>query len=582
MIWRVKPALDRQTWLEELGRRLVWYFPAAQVKEILSDYEEQFDEGHDHCKTQAEIIQALGTPAEAAALLLEEEPSARMNGLRQTGLWAAALGLCCAFLWVCLMNSMSLGLLWTGVFLGLPLTASALFLLIRGPARVALEDSPQRHVSPAVVWVAPAVLTLAGAVEKVVLYIASVQVFPRLSETELDRIGRSLRYGNGLFWLALMLVLALLALWLLVRSASVSIRYFPGVIHAFGAMESVLFQWTYFTSIYVEGEVHPMVDLLLRLLPYCTGLLTALVFQRWVDRSRPLPRCFQDGAVTWQDWRHRLGVCLLGWYDAAQAMEVLEDYQEQYDLGREQGKTEAAALSAMGRPEAVVRDLLKEDRKARLRRRKRWPWVVMCVLAGWLLLGLMRAFELGGWGLGWWYQQNSVRTGMTAVVLGAVSLFVLLHVRERAAVEKRFPASRRPTVWPYLLPFLATVLTTVFLVYLISTADVSPGTAVPDRMYMIYIIECSVLLLLPLLLWTLARCSSGSIRYFPAVPQIAGSFAQVLCAGIRLSAMDIEALSWNTSETLRAFFHCLLPYLAGLACSLAVWLILRAAGKKRG
>ncbi len=29
-----EPALTRQAWLNELGRQLVWYFPAAQVKDI--------------------------------------------------------------------------------------------------------------------------------------------------------------------------------------------------------------------------------------------------------------------------------------------------------------------------------------------------------------------------------------------------------------------------------------------------------------------------------------------------------------------------------------------------------------------
>lgn len=71
-----KSPLTRQKWLEDLGRRLVWYFPAAQVKDILTDYQEQFDAGREHDKTDAEIIQALGTPEEAAALLLEEEPPA--------------------------------------------------------------------------------------------------------------------------------------------------------------------------------------------------------------------------------------------------------------------------------------------------------------------------------------------------------------------------------------------------------------------------------------------------------------------------------------------------------------------------
>lgn len=574
MKWRTKPALTRQAWLKELGQRLVWYFPAAQVKEILSDYGEQFDEGHDRSKTEAEIIQALGTSAEAAALLLEEEPSAKMSGLRQTGLWAAALALCCAFLWVCLMDSTSLGLLWTCVFLGLPLTASALFLLIRGPARTAV-DGLHGGVSPASVWVVPAALTLALAAEKAVLYIVSIQVFSKLSPEELDRIGRSLRYGNGLFWAGIMLVLALLALWLLYRSASASIRYFPGVIHTFGAIGSAFSHWAYFTSIYIEGDIDPMVDTILRLLPYCAGLATALVFQRWTDGRKPLPRFFRDGEVIWEDWQHHLGVGLLGWYDAAQAIEVLEDYQEQYDLGREQGKNEEALLSEMGRPEAVVRDLLKEDRKARLRPRKTWLWAVLAGIAGWMLLGLLGTFEFGG--MFNWFMNYPVRAGVLAVVLGTASLYELLHVRSRVVLEGRFPADKQPTVWVYLLPLLLAAVT-VWLVWYCTSRS---WTSLKPYVYFVCWVEGAVLLLTALLIWTLARSSSASIRYFPAAIHAAGCAASLLCAGITLHSIDFSDASPDPARPLWCL-PCLLPYGLGALLALATRLSFRFLGKKEG
>lgn len=577
-----KPSLTRQKWLEGLGRRLVWYFPAAQVKEILSDYQEQFDAGREHGKTDAEIIQALGTPEEAAALLLDEEPSARMSGLRQTGLWGAALGLCCAFLWMCLMNSISLGLLWTGVFLGLPLTVSALFLLIRGPARAAVGGLHE-GVSVVAVWAVPAALTLAIAVEKAVLYIVSIQVFSKLPEEELDRIARSLRYGNGLFWAGIMLVLALLALWLLYRSASASIQYFPGVIHTFGAIESAFSHWAYFTSIYTEGDVNPMVDTLLRLLPYCAGLATALVFQRWTDGRKPLPRFFRDGEVTWEDWQHRLGVGLLGWYDAAQAIEVLEDYQEQYDLGREQGKSEDALLSEMGRPEAVVRDLLKEDRKARLHRRKIWIWAVAAAVSAWLLLGYVSAFEFGVNRM-LYYGLDSWTPGVVALPLGTAALFVLLHTRERAAIERRFPARQKPSIWLLVPPLVCSALTEGLGLQCIYAAPTRWDPIFLGQSLVwcfITFLEFSVLLLVLLLIWTLARCASGSIRHLPAVPLLAGSFTQVVCVGLYLSSMDLDFIRENLSGTVRAFLANLWPLGLGVLLALAVWLVIRAAGKPR-
>ncbi len=572
----------QQRWLEDLYRRLVWYFPAAQVKDILSDYQEQFDAGRDHCKMEAEIIQRLGPPDEAAALLLEEEPSVRRNSFLQTGLWTGLLALCSAFPWTCLMNPTSLRMLWTGVFLGLPLTASVLFLLIRGPARVALENSPQKIVSPAAVYVVPALLTLAGTVERAILHIVSTHLSSHLPEKTLERISHSMRFGNGLFWMILLLILTLLALWLLHRSTTVSIRYFPGVVHSIGALETALFQLTYFTSIYIERDIPPSADLFLRLFPYCVGLVTALVFQRWVSRQSPLPRVFPGGSADWQAWRHRLGVRLLDWYDAPQVIEVLEDYQEQYDLGREQGKSEEVLLSGMGRPEAVVRDLLKEDRKARLRHRRTWIWAMLAGISGWLLLSLLETFKSGGMILGQWFRTSAVQISVAAVILGTVSLFVLLHAPGRAEVEKYFPAPRTTTVWPYLLPWITTALTTCFPIYLIVAADTSPEAVLLDwplPLYVIYVIEFSVLLLLSMLLWTLARCFSGSIQYFPAVPHITGSLTQTLCAGLYITAVDIDITDLTVS--ILRFLTSLLPCLTGLALLLASRLLLRSAGKPR-
>ena len=68
-----KSPLTRQKWLEDLGRRLAWSFPEPQAKEILTDLQAQFEAGREHGKSDAEIIDALGTPREAVAQLLEEE-----------------------------------------------------------------------------------------------------------------------------------------------------------------------------------------------------------------------------------------------------------------------------------------------------------------------------------------------------------------------------------------------------------------------------------------------------------------------------------------------------------------------------
>ena len=216
MTWKAKPALTRAAWLDELGRRLVWYFPAAQVKDILSDYREQFDAGHDHCKTEAEIIQALGTPAEAAALLLEEEPSTRLNCLRHNVLWGAALAVCCFFLWVCL-SSVSYGLFWIGVVFFIPAAASMLFWLVRGPARVALSQylPSEKRASPALVYCLPAALTLVCLAERVLLWLYSGHLVSRyqanqITEEAFERTGSVIRNGNAFFLIGFLLLLVVL------------------------------------------------------------------------------------------------------------------------------------------------------------------------------------------------------------------------------------------------------------------------------------------------------------------------------------------------------------------------------------
>lgn len=578
MIWKKSPAGQRD-WLDGLWRRLVWHFPAPQVKDILADYREQFEAGHDHCRTEAEIIAGLGTPEEVLGQLLEEEPTAKTTRLRTSGMWGAALALCLAFLWVCFSPGAHL-LLWVGSCTFLAAFGAVLFLLLRGPARVMLEReiSPERTISPVPVYGIPFALVLLFEVAEQILFVlAQAGRLP-------DHIG-GLLIGdlNTYYLLALEAVLALLAAWLIFRSVTVSVRYFPGIIHTIGAMGTLFFTYVYLHSTIVTGVLTPSIDLLLRLLPYFVGLAISRVFQKWVDGGKPLPFLLQAKDGNQQDWLHRLGVHLLSWYPAGQALEILEDYQEQFELGKERGKSEASLISNLGRPETVVRDLLAEDRKVRTRRRQRWPWVVMLAVAGYLLLGVLRAFEFGGIGLHIFYR-SPVAVSNAALVLGTVSLFVLLHVRNRAAVEARFPARRIPTVWVFLVPLPAFALTIGYCLYLIQLSTHYWPVEValwnkPISWYLIDIIEFSTLTLLFLLIWTLARCFSGSIRYLPAAICSGGSLTSILCAGIFISAMDIAYFSME--DTFRSFLPVLLPYLTGIVLALAIWLFIRAAGKPR-
>lgn len=566
---RGEPA-DEAAYLDRLGKCLVGWLPESQVLEVLSDYREQFQVGRERGRTEAEMTAAMGAPGDAARGLLAEEPSTKMAGLRQTGLWAAALALCCGFLWI----NLSVYAFQVGAVLFLPLASSVLFLLLRGGARVELERRfPNgRTVSPVLGYYVPFGLVLVFEAAEQILYLLSWS--GRLPE----QVGPYfVGEVNMLFLLVLEAVLVVLLAVSLWRSTAVSIRYFPGVIHIFGAGSAAFFVYLYYMTPFLEAPWSPQEALARALLPYGVGLATALVFQRWVDGKKPLPWIFRDGAVTWREWQHRLGVSLLGWYDAPQAMEVLEDYQEQYELGRERGRSEEELLSALGRPEAVVRDLLAEDRRARLRQRRTWLWTVLAAASGGVLLELLETFEFGSGLLsGGYLRLFTMEFSCIALAVGTVSLLVLLRGRERAVLERRFPPEKRPGIWVFLLPVVCVAVLSGLVWY--CAAQSWTGLNRPGY-YLGLCIEDSTILLSVLMLWALVRCRAGSIRYLPAVIHAAGGIAGMLCAGLFLQRMDFDA----TPDMRRVMWYLpwLTPYAVGAVLAAGAGLVLRLAGQPR-
>lgn len=553
-------------WLDGLGKRLVWYFPALQVRDILEDFGEQWEAGRERGRDAGEILEALGTPAEAAVQILEQEPAAKFSRLRQSALWGALLAVCLAFLWVSVLSlggGLLLPLCSLCSCLFLPAAASALFLLLRGPARVTLEERfpPQRRASPLPGFLIPfGLVVFFEAVEQIL--IAAPSLFP-------EHVG----VVNTYFILAVAAALGLLALWLGYRTVSVSVGCFPGIPHAVGALGTAFFSYAQCHSLSAaESPLSFSIELLLCLLPYCAGLATALAFQRWTDRRRPLPALLREGPSTRQGWLHRLGVCLLGWFSAEQAADILSDYDEQFQVGLERGRTEEALIAGLGRPEAVVRDLLAEDPKARLRRRRILPWAVMLAAGAWLLLNLLRAFEFGavGW-LRWvYFTGNAHWIGAAALLLGTAALSALLRVRQRAALESRFLPEKRPKVWSLLPPLLLTALVggpSIWTVCRVHALRMD-GVLLPVGWWIAISIELSVLALMLELIWTLARCFSGSIRYLPAAVHAAGSMAGLLCLGISLHAVDV-----TFPVPPQLLLSSLLPYAVGAVLAAVLWVL---------
>lgn len=44
-----------------------------------------------------------------------------------------------------------------------------------------------------------------------------------------------------------------------------------------------------------------------------------------------------------------------------QALEILEDYQEHFSMGRERGGSDESLIAALGAPETVAADILREN-----------------------------------------------------------------------------------------------------------------------------------------------------------------------------------------------------------------------------
>ena len=560
-------------WLDGLGKRLVWYFPALQVRDILADFEDQWAAGRERGRAAGEILEAMGTPAEAAAQILDQEPAARLSRLRQSALWGALLAACLAFLWVSVLSlggGLLLPLCSLCSCLFLPAASSALFLLLRGPARVTLEERfpPQRRASPLPGFLIPfGVTVFFEAVEQILI------AAPRLSPEYVGMV-------NTYFILTVAAALGLLALWLVYRTATASVGYFPGIPHAVGALGATFFSYAQCHSLSIADSHAAFAgQLLLCLLPYCVGLATALAFQRWTDRRRPLPVLLRERPLTRRGWLHRLGVCLLGWFSAEQAADILSDYDEQLQVGLERGRTEEELIADFGRPETVVRDLLAEDPRVRLRRRRTLPWMVMLAAAAWLLLGLLRAFARGavGW-LRWvYFTGNAHWVGAAALLLGTAALSVLLRVRQRAALESRFSPEKRPKVWSLLPPLLLTALVggpSIWTVCRVHALRMD-GVLLPVGQWIVLSIELSVLALMLELIWTLARCFSGSIRYLSAAVHAAGSMAGLLCLGIPLHAIDL-----TSPVPPQLLLPSLLPYAVGAVLAAVLWAVLGRGGKE--
>lgn len=264
---------------------------------------------------------------------------------------------------------------------------------------------------------------------------------------------------------------------------------------------------------------------------------------------------------------HRLSKALLRYFPAGQVREILEDYQEHFSLGRERGGTDEALIAALGTPETVVADILRENPEGWLYlRRYAIPWGLLFLFSSALLV-LRYTFP-------WRIFYRNTLGGIGSCFLLAMSalfLFALLRGREQASVEGRFPQKQpQMSAAVYLLPPGLPVLAEVLIQYVLKAVDgglwlpLAPGKVGP---FISSILLCSQAVLALLLLWLLLRTLAVSIHSFPAAVHTAGAMLAIQEIYAFLHSMDVSASSIPALRNM-LLYECLLPYVCGIIIAL--------------
>lgn len=521
---RINAARTERAWLDQLGKQLVSRYSTPQVREILEDYREQFQAGEDRGKSEEEIIRSLGSPQEAAARLLEECPP--HGGLLHSLLWGALLVICLLFFHFFVLMGITRHMSYLCGTIGIPAIAGVLFALLRGQDRADLERRflPEQTASPAPLFGLPLALAALFEIALQVLVANAVWIADALNLPYTGLLVQLICFGMAG-------VGTLMTLWWIVRSVRRSIACFPGAVHAFGLAVAGITSLLPFISL--EAAAGPSAlarELPLAMLPYLSGLVTALLFRRWI--STQFPAFFRPRGGGRQAWLDGLGKSLLRWFPASQVREILEDYQEQFELGAERGKSEEALVEELGRPETVARDLLAAESPLlrRAARQRTLLWLIPLIPGVYCLAGMLYCYAVGPrWaGIPAWEP--------VFLAVGAVAMFALLHGRGRAELEVLFPPERgKPPVLLFLLPLAdAAVAAAGFCHVLAHTPEGETAAAVVAFMdwswgaLIICYTEPTTLIMGALLVWTLSLSAARSIRYFPAAVLSAGAMASVL------------------------------------------------------
>lgn len=279
---------------------------------------------------------------------------------------------------------------------------------------------------------------------------------------------------------------------------------------------------------------------------------------------------------------NRLGRTLLRYFPIGQVDELLEDYQEHFSLGRERGGMDGELIAALGTPEAVTKEILKEMPEGWLYLiRHTIRWGLLLLFAGFLLF-------LRYTGAGWAFFQNTAEeTGSCVLLLlSTAAMFALLRGREMAAVEGRFlQTSLRPgIIAAYILPAGAAAALEALLQYLLTAFVNGSLTAAPGTVGSICNVALHAASLVAILTaaWCLWRSCGTSVRYFPAAVHAAGALLFVREIERVLHSMDVAEGTTTTAVSRQLVWEPLAAYCLGFFLALLFWCGIRKMMRRGG
>lgn len=209
---------SEQQYLQNLGRLLLWFFPFAQVVEILMDYQSFF------CSESR--MKPLESPRDVLREMLAESPQAKCYFFRHIALWGVLMVLS-----VYLLFSIGDGF-WIFLFV-FPLL---LFGLIHGWEVWGLERRfpTEKSNGKLSVFTHCLLVVLVLLTEGIVQFL--FDKFHTMNNKTLLFLVRSIDW----IFLCFQLFAALVFFWMLAKIFSASISYYLGVLHAFGAFEFLM------------------------------------------------------------------------------------------------------------------------------------------------------------------------------------------------------------------------------------------------------------------------------------------------------------------------------------------------------